>query len=191
MVPKLKYELRYTYAQEQDNQDELKGLGLKEFCIPSEKDLKKTRLGDDSDAPDEKSTALTEKTRTLRNLVDNRHALYLCGNSLGLQPKRVKSYIASYLETWQSLGVFGHFKELEGALTVPWVRIDEQTSEAMSKIVGARQDEVTVMQTLTANLHLLMASFYRPTKDRYKIILEGKAFPSDHVCLICTDARTQ
>jgi kynureninase len=109
-------------------------------------------------------------------------SIYLCGNSLGLPPRRVKSYIASYLNTWASLGVYGHFKDPGNALTVPWVRIDEQTRDAACKIVGALPDEVAVMQSLTANLHLLMASFYRPTKERYKIIIEGKAFPSDHVC---------
>ena len=73
---------------------------------------------------------------------------------------------------------------LSDAVTTPWVDIDDQTNEAMAKIVGAQGDEVAVMQTLTANLHFLMASFYRPTKERYKIIIEGKAFPSDHVCVL-------
>lgn len=109
---------------------------------------------------------------------------YLCGNSLGLQPKRARLFIQKYLDTWATKGVYGHFKPLSDAVTTPWVDIDDQTNEAMAKIVGAQTDEVAVMQTLTANLHFLMASFYRPTKERYKIIIEGKAFPSDHVCVL-------
>jgi len=72
---------------------------------------------------------------------------------------------------------------MEDALTPPWLDLvnDAATKKQMGNIVGALPEEVAIMQTLTANIHLLMASFYRPTKDRYKIIIEGKAFPSDHV----------
>jgi kynureninase len=66
-------------------------------------------------------------------------------------------------------------------LVPPWLHIDDAIKGQTAKIVGALSTEVVIMETLTANLHLLMASFYRPTKDRYKIIIEGKAFPSDHV----------
>lgn len=89
-------------------------------------------------------------------------------------------YIKNYLDTWAQQGVYGHFKQLSDQKTLPWVDIDEQASEEMSKIVGADPSEVAVMQTLTSNLHFLLASFYRPNKQRYKIIIEGKAFPSDH-----------
>ena len=75
----------------------------------------------------------------------------------------------------------GHFVPHEDQLVPPFVDADEEGSRLMAPIVGALQSEVAVMGTLTANIHLLMSSFYRPTKDRYKIILEGKAFPSDHV----------
>jgi len=115
---------------------------------------------------------------------DSAPCTYLCGNSLGLQPKRAREFIQKYLDTWATKGVYGHFMPLSDAVTTPWVDIDDQTNEAMAKIVGAQGDEVAVMQTLTANLHFLMASFYRPTKERYKIIIEGKAFPSDHVCVL-------
>jgi kynureninase len=113
---------------------------------------------------------------------DTTLSTYLCGNSLGLQPRRTRTYLESYLSTWGQLGVYGHFKDLADQKTLPWVNIDDQAKEAMSKIVGALPDEVAVMQSLTANLHFLMASFYRPTKERWKIVIEGKAFPSDHVC---------
>jgi kynureninase len=110
---------------------------------------------------------------------DSEESIYFCGNSLGLQPRRTKEYINRYLETWASKGVFGHFTDYEGGLP-PWLHIDDAVKNQTAKIVGALPSEVVIMETLTANLHLLMASFYRPTKDRWKIIIEGKAFPSDH-----------
>jgi kynureninase len=156
--------LTEEYALQQDANDSLSHL-RSEFNIPTRGDLKRKRA---DDAPD--------------NSGDNGlSSTYLCGNSLGLQPKRTREYIESYLSTWSKLGVYGHFKPLEDQYTKPWVDIDDQTKDAMAKIVGASPKEVAVMQTLTANLHFLMASFYRPTKERWKIIIEGKAFPSDHV----------
>jgi kynureninase len=151
------------YAKYQDTQDDLRHL-RDEFLIPTKGELKRKKLG--RDAPSEPG--------------DKKPSIYLCGNSLGLQPKRTRQHIESYLSTWSSMGVYGHFKPLEDALTVPWVDIGDQAAEAACKIVGALPSEVAVMQTLTANLHFLMASFYRPTKERFKIIFEGKAFPSDH-----------
>lgn len=156
--------LSEDYATQQDANDPLKHL-RNEFSIPTRGDLKRKRSKDESDASGENGLPST----------------YLCGNSLGLQPKRTREYIDSYLSTWSQLGVYGHFKPLEDQVTEPWINIDDQAKNAMSKIVGALPSEVAVMQTLTANLHLLMASFYRPTKERWKIIIEGKAFPSDHV----------
>lgn len=156
--------LSLEYAQEQDRNDKLHNL-RNEFIIPTRADLKRKRLG---------ATAETAPE-------DDKPSTYLCGNSLGLQPKRVRQYIDSYLSTWGSLGVFGHFKELENAKTVPWVDIGDQAADAAAMIVGAWPSEVAVMQTLTANLHFLMQSFYRPDQQRWKIIIESKAFPSDHV----------
>lgn len=77
--------------------------------------------------------------------------------------------------------MYGHFAEVEDSPLPPFLHVDEVAAEQMSDIVGARPDEVAIMETLTANLHLMMASFYRPDAKKYKIILEGKAFPSDHV----------
>ena len=107
--------------------------------------------------------------------------VYLCGNSLGLQPRNTQKYIESYLRTWATKGVTGHFVQHEDQLLPPFVDVDEAGAKLMAPIVGARQSEVAVMGTLTGNLHLLMASFYRPTQEKYKILIEGKAFPSDHV----------
>lgn len=100
--------------------------------------------------------------------------IYFCGNSLGLQPKTTRSYIDQELNDWANLGVEGHFDA-----TNPWMPYHEYLTEAMAKIVGAKENEVVVMNTLTTNLHLMMVSFYRPTPTRYKILIEGDAFPSD------------
>nr|WP_185956559.1 kynureninase [Changchengzhania lutea] len=100
--------------------------------------------------------------------------IYMTGNSLGLQPKATKAYVNQELDDWANLGVEGH---TEGE--TPWLNYHEFLTESMSKIVGAKPMEVVVMNTLTANLHLMMVSFYKPTKTRYKILIESDAFPSD------------
>lgn len=100
--------------------------------------------------------------------------IYLCGNSLGLQPKITKEYINQELDDWAKLGVEGHFEAKN-----PWLSYHEALAESMAKIVGAKPVEVVVMNTLTTNLHLAMVSFYQPTKTKYKIVIESDAFPSD------------
>jgi kynureninase len=85
------------------------------------------------------------------------------------------------LQTWATKAVLGHFTSHLDELSPKYTDTDDAASKLMAPIVGALPSEVAVMNTLTTNLHLLMASFYKPTKDKYKIILEGKAFPSDHV----------
>lgn len=100
--------------------------------------------------------------------------IYLCGNSLGLQPKTTKSYINQELEDWANFGVEGHFEAKN-----PWMPYHEFLTESMAKVVGARPVEVVVMNTLTTNLHLAMVSFYEPTPTRNKIVIESDAFPSD------------
>lgn len=77
--------------------------------------------------------------------------------------------------------MLGHFTEHEDSDLPPFLHIDDAAAKLMAPLVGANTSEVAVMETLTANLHLLMASFYRPNQEKYKIIIEGKAFPSDHV----------
>jgi len=100
--------------------------------------------------------------------------LYFTGNSLGLQPKSTKEYINQELEDWANLGVEGHFDAKN-----PWMPYHEFLTNSMAKIVGAKPIEVVIMNTLTTNLHLLMVSFYQPTKTKYKIVIESDAFPSD------------
>lgn len=86
-----------------------------------------------------------------------------------------------YFSTWASQGVFGHFKSLDESPLPTWLDADIRASEAVAPIVGAEPSEVAVMETLTANLHLLMSAFYKPDINRHKIIIENQAFPSDHV----------
>jgi len=100
--------------------------------------------------------------------------LYFTGNSLGLQPKTTQAYIQQELDDWANLGVEGHFEAKN-----PWLPYHEFLTTSMAKIVGAKPIEVVIMNTLTTNLHLLMVSFYQPTKTKYKIVIESDAFPSD------------
>lgn len=106
--------------------------------------------------------------------VNGKQVIYFTGNSLGLQPKRTKKYVDEVMNDWANLAVEGHFYAEK-----PWWDYQERFAKPLSKIVGALPTEVTVMNTLTVNLHLMMVSFYRPTAKRYKIICESKAFPSD------------
>ncbi|WP_060872575.1 kynureninase [Myroides odoratus] len=106
--------------------------------------------------------------------VNGKQVIYFTGNSLGLQPKRAVEYVNEVMTDWAELAVEGHFYAAK-----PWWDYHERFSEPLSKIVGAKPAEVTVMNTLTVNLHLLMATFYKPSGKRVKILCEEKAFPSD------------
>lgn len=106
--------------------------------------------------------------------VNGKQVIYFTGNSLGLQPKRTKSYVDEVMADWANLAVEGHFYSDK-----PWWDYQERFAVPLSDIVGAKPTEVGVMNTLTVNLHLLMVSFYNPTPHKYKIICEEKAFPSD------------
>ncbi|MFL5808672.1 MAG: kynureninase [Flavisolibacter sp.] len=109
---------------------------------------------------------------------NNSDAIYFVGNSLGLQPKSTIDYINQELEDWAALGVLGHHHARN-----PWLSYHEQFAEPIARLTGAFPDEVVVMNQLTTNIHVLLTSFYRPTKDRYKIICEAKAFPTDQYAL--------
>lgn len=106
--------------------------------------------------------------------VNGKQVIYFTGNSLGLQPKRTKTYVDEVMNDWANLAVEGHFYSDK-----PWWDYQERFAVPLSDIVGAKPAEVGVMNTLTVNLHLLMVSFYNPTPQKYKIICEEKAFPSD------------
>jgi len=105
---------------------------------------------------------------------DGQEWIYLCGHSLGLQPKSSGRYIEQELEDWARLGVEGHFHARH-----PWMPYHKLLTKQSAELLGARPDEVVVMNSLTVNLHLMMVSFYRPTKQRHKILVERGAFPSD------------
>ena len=104
--------------------------------------------------------------------------IYLCGHSLGLQPKSTKTYLEQELKDWAGLGVEGHFHAKN-----PWMPYHKLLTEQTATLVGAEPVEVVVMNSLTVNLHLMMASFYRPTPKRNKILIERGAFPSDQYAL--------
>ncbi len=105
---------------------------------------------------------------------NDKDVIYFCGNSLGLQPKNVEAAVLQELTDWKNLAISGFAKAKN-----PWLTYQEYLKPTLAKIVGAKEDEVTVMNTLTVNLHLLMLSFYKPTKQRFKIMMEAGAFPSD------------
>ncbi|XP_029942144.1 kynureninase [Salarias fasciatus] len=110
------------------------------------------------------------------SLVDGEEdCVYMVGNSLGLQPRNTQRYLQEELDKWAKTGVHGH---TEGSR--PWAWAENNIEELMANIVGAEEEEVALMNGLTVNLHLLMLSFYQPTTERHKILLEDKAFPSDH-----------
>ena len=156
--------LSQQYAEYLDSQDSLRHF-RKEFLIPTKADLKR-------------------KTLAKPNQENSEECIYLCGNSLGLQPRRTRDRIDSFLTQWSTKAVMGHFVHHNDELLPPFLHVDDNAAQLMAPIVGAAESEVAVMGQLTANLLLMMASFYRPTKERYKIVLEGKAFPSDHVCSV-------
>jgi len=105
---------------------------------------------------------------------DGRPVIYFCGNSLGLQPDRTREVLDRELADWSEFAVDGHFET-----DTPWVSFNERLTEPLARIVGASPDEVALANTLTANLHFLLVSFYQPTPQRHKILVEGGAFPSD------------
>jgi len=155
------------HALELDSTDPLAHF-RSQFYIPTKADLKRPTLAKSNKEPP--SDLCT----------------YLCGNSLGLQPLRTADIVSAYLTQWRTKAVTGHFVEHSDSPLAPFLHIDDHAAKLIAPIVGALETEVAVMGTLTANLHFMMSSFYQPSKQgegRYKILLEGKAFPSDHVCL--------
>lgn len=103
---------------------------------------------------------------------NNNELIYFAGNSLGLQPKKVPDYITKELSLWSKKGVLGQEER--------WIGFHEKLTESTAKLVGALNPEVVVMNALTVNIHLLLISFYQPKNNKYKIMIEKDAFPSDH-----------
>lgn len=113
----------------------------------------------------------------------SKQCLYFVGNSLGAQPKAVREYVNAQLETWASIGVNGHFTDLENSPLPQWQHLADDCAKKSADLVGSSPYEIVIMNTLTINLHLMMASFYKPDAKRHKIILEWKPFPSDHYAI--------
>jgi len=105
---------------------------------------------------------------------DGSEMVYLVGNSLGLQPKSVESFVSAELEKWRRLGVGGHFEGPE-----PWLTMHDRVRTPIAALVGALPHEVVVMNSLTVNLHLMLATFFHPVPPRTRIVMEANAFPSD------------
>jgi kynureninase len=105
--------------------------------------------------------------------------VYLCGHSLGLQPKSAARYIEQELKDWQHLGVLGHH-----VAERPWIRYHEQAAAPLAALVGAHESEVVAMNSLTVNLHLMMVSFFRPHSGRNRVLIEKSAFPSDRYAIV-------
>lgn len=127
---------------------------------------------------DEQDTLRHFRDQFIAPVYRGKRAVYFLGNSLGLQPVTTQQALMNVMDGWASLGVEGFFLGND-----PWMKYHEKTTRIISHIVGALPEEVVTMNHLTVNLHLLMTSFYRPTKERYKIICEAKAFPSDQYAL--------
>src|ERR1700761_5617917 len=123
------------------------------------------------------------QSRFLAPQYNGKDAIYLCGNSLGLQPDTARDYINAQFNNWQNLAIEGFFDGDD-----PWLSYHKKLTPILSNIVGAKADEISIMNSLTVNLHLLMVSFYKPTQKRFKIIMEGGAFPSDQYA-IASQAR--
>jgi kynureninase len=108
-----------------------------------------------------------------------RRQVYLCGHSLGLQPKSAAQYVEQELEDWRRLGVLGHH-----IAERPWIEYHEHAAAPLAALVGAHESEVVAMNSLTVNLHLMMVSFFRPSADRNRILMEKSAFPSDRYAMV-------
>ena len=141
--------------------------------VPSSLDFQESE--DSALAMDERDPLKAYRERFFFPKTKSGDGVYLCGHSLGLQPKTAGTYIEQELNDWAELGVEGHFQARN-----PWMPYHRLLTEQTAELMGAMPLEVVVMNSLTVNLHLMMTSFYRPTKERHKIVIEGGAFPSDH-----------
>jgi kynureninase len=155
-----------AFAESLDSHQDIPPTFRDDFVVPTRAQLKRKTLADD------------EKTSAPAASADD-EAIYFCGNSLGLQPKAVSTHLQSYLKTWGSIAVGGHFTQLDDSPLVPFQDMAAACSAKMAPLVGAAPEEVVAMNTLTVNLHLMMAAFYKPQGQKTKILNEWRPFPSD------------
>jgi kynureninase len=156
----------FEFAQQLDRDQDLVNL-RDEFVIPTKAQLQRKSL---RDLPETDSNADSAQS-----------SIYFCGNSLGLQTKAVSEHLNAYLKTWGSIAVGGHFTRLEDSPLVPYQDMAAECARMSAGIVGAKPEEVVIMNTLTVNLHMMMAAFYKPTEKKHKIMCEWRPFPSDWV----------
>ena len=176
------------YAQDLDRSKDLPNF-REQFRIPTRASLKRKHISRDQPKDEARNGNHVPNGTKQTNGVNGVHkaekaddtCIYFCGNSLGCQPKLVSEYLNTHLQAWAEHGVNGHFSDFEESPLTAWQDMAESCAIKSAPIVGADASEVVIMNTLTANLHLLMASFYRPTEQRHKIICEWKPFPSDFV----------
>ncbi|CAG9936521.1 unnamed protein product [Clonostachys rosea f. rosea IK726] len=174
-----------SFAQSLDSQDSLSHL-RDEFILPTRASLRKKAL--DGTIPGNPSTKQNgtsngSSTNGASSSDGSEQGIYFVGNSLGAQPKAVREYINAQLETWASIGVGGHFTDLGNSPLTNWQDMAADCAKKSADIVGSSPYEIVIMNTLTANLHFMMASFYKPTEKRHKIILEWRPFPSDYYAI--------
>jgi len=154
------------FANSLDNNDQIPKSHRSDFIVPTKAQLNRKTLQDDAE------------TAAVASSPDD-ESIYFCGNSLGLQPKAVGEHLNAYLKTWGSIGVRGHFTNLEDSPVTPYQDMAAECARKMADIVGASPPEIVAMNTLTINLHLMMAAFYKPTEKKHKILCEWRPFPSD------------
>ncbi len=155
-----------SFAQSLDSSSEIPKTHRPDYIIPTKAQLARKTLQDDA------------KTAAPASSADD-EGIYFCGNSLGLQPKAISEYLNAYLKTWGSIAVGGHFRQLEESPLAPFQDMAADCARKMSSIVGAAPEEIVAMNTLTINLHLMMATFYKPSGKKNKIMCEWRPFPSD------------
>lgn len=158
------------FAQSLDNSEQIPKTFRSEFVVPTKAQLKRKTINDDAETS--KAAAGPED-----------ESIYFCGNSLGLQPKAVGEYLNAYLKTWGSIAVGGHFTQISDSPLTAYQDMANDCARKMAPVVGASTSEVVAMNTLTINLHLMMAAFYKPTPQKHKIMCEWRPFPSDYYAI--------
>lgn len=154
------------FAQSLDSHKDILPTFRDQFVVPTKAQVKRKTLKDDAQTAAKASSVEDE-------------SIYFCGNSLGLQPKATSEYLGAYLKTWGSIAVGGHFTDFEDSPLVPYQDMAADCAKKMADIAGAAPEEIVAMNTLTVNLHMMMAAFYKPQGKRTKLLCEWRPFPSD------------
>ncbi len=170
------FEPTLTYAQRKDREDELQSFRSR-FFIPSTP-VSASEIDRSPNLSSDPGPSDIGRSNGPTRPVSARESIYFCGNSLGLQPRQAEEYIRQELKDWQELAISGYLQARN-----PWMTYGQPFRGPLARIVGCLEEEVTVMNALTVNLHLLLLTFFRPTPTRHKIIMEAGAFPSDQYAI--------